>query len=238
MAQAKPQKLRFLCGRCRAKLAVPMSLAGKFMECPKCKEKTPIPHDQEEADLDAKDLSVQQMYYQVGEKCIKCNRKMKKGATLCIHCGFDYKEGKQHVTEDWTVQEDEKRRGGPALMFMIFEFLLIFIVMIVMVVRLLETEKVWWEQGIYLSLILLCFFMMPGHFMQWYSYRIIPIRDHPLVKEEDRAERQEAMSPYEGWTPLVFFLAVIIGMGAMFLTFSRDEAGKLVIPFMEQKAPP
>jgi hypothetical protein len=236
MAEAKSSKLRFLCGRCRARLSVPKSLAGKFMECPKCKESTPVPYTQQEADEDAKDLGVQQMYYEVGEKCIKCGRKMKKGATLCIHCGFDYKEGKQHITEDWTVQEGEKRRGGPALFMLVFEVLLLFVIMIVMTVRLLEEEKIWWEQGIYLSLLVLCIFMMPGHFWQWYSYRILPIRDHALVKEEDRAERQEAMAPYAGWTPLVFFLAVLIGMGSMFLTFSRDKEGKLVVPFTENKS--
>lgn len=235
MADAK-QKLRFLCARCRAKLAVPMKLAGKFMPCPKCKENTPVPYNQEEADDDAKDVNVQEMYYQVGDTCIKCGRKMKKGATFCTKCGFDYREGKQHVTEDWTIQEGEKRRGGPALMFMIFEIMLLFGVMIAMTVRLLEAEKVWWEQGIYLSLILLCISMMPGHFWQWWSYRILPIRDHAMVKEEDRAERQEAMSPYAGWTPLVFFLVVLIGMGSMFLTFSRDKDGKLLIPFTEQNS--
>jgi hypothetical protein len=234
MAAAKSSKLRFLCGRCRAKLSVPMSMAGKFMECPKCKDNTPIPYSQQEADEDAKDLGVQQMYYQVGDKCIKCGRKMKKGATFCINCGFDYREGKQHLTEDWTVQEGEKRRGGPALTFMIFEVLLLFVLIIVMTVRMLEDQKVWWEQGIYLSLMILCVSLMPGHFWQWYSYRIIPIRDHALVKEEDRAERQEAMAPYEGWTPLVYFLAALIGFGSMFLTFSRDDKGALVIPFMEK----
>jgi hypothetical protein len=212
-----------------------MKMAGKFMPCPKCKEKTPIPYSQQEADDDAKNLGVQEMYYEVGDTCIKCGRKMKKGATFCTKCGFDYREGKQHLTEDWTVQEGEKRRGGPAFGFMIFEFLLIFGIMIAMTVRLLEPEKIWWEQGIYLSLILLSIFMMPGHFWQWWSYRILPIRDHALVKEEDRAERQEAMAPYAGWTPLVFFLAVIIGMGSMFLVLSRDKDGKLVIPFTESK---
>src|SRR6187200_792113 len=133
MAEAKSAKLRLLCGRCRARLAVPKALAGKFMECPKCKESTPVPYNQQEADEDAKDLGVQQMYYEVKDKCIKCGRKMKKGATLCVHCGFDYKEGKQHLTEDWTVQEGEKRRGGPALAFMIVEILLIFVLMGVMV---------------------------------------------------------------------------------------------------------
>src|SRR4051812_40802657 len=100
MAGAKSQKLRFLCGRCRAKLTVPMSTAGKFIECPKCKERTPVPYTQAEADADAVDLNVQQMYYDVKDKCIKCGRKMKKGATLCVHCGFDYREGRQLVTED------------------------------------------------------------------------------------------------------------------------------------------
>ena len=213
-----------------------MKMAGKFMPCPKCKEKTPIPYSQQEADDEAKNLGVQEMYYQVGDTCIKCGRKMKKGATFCTKCGFDYKEGKQHHTEDWTVQEGEKRRGGPAFAFMIFEFLLIFGIMIAMTVRLLESEKIWWEQGIYLSLLLLSIFMMPGHFWQWWSYRILPIRDHALVKEEDRAERQEAMAPYAGWTPLVFFLAVLIGMGTMFLVFSRDKDNKLIIPFMENKS--
>ena len=212
-----------------------MKLAGKFMACPKCKESTPIPYTQQEADDEAKDLGVQEMYYEVGDTCIKCGRKMKKGATFCTKCGFDYREGKQHLTEDWTVQEGEKRRGGPAFTFMIFEVLLLFGIMIAMTVRLLEAEKVWWEQGIYLTLLLLSIFMMPGHFWQWYSYRIIPIRDHAMVKEEDRAERQEAMAPYAGYTPLVFFTAVLIGMGTMFLWLSRDEQGKLVIPFMEQK---
>jgi len=212
-----------------------MSMAGKFLECPKCKERTPIPYTQEEADAEAKDLTIQQMYYEVKDKCTKCGRKMKKGSTVCIHCGFDYKEGKQLVTEDWTVQEGERRRGGPALSFMIGEFVLLLVLSIAMVVRLLEDEKIWWEQGLYISFILLCLFMMPGHFWQWYSYRILPIRDHALVKEEDRAERQEAMAPYAGWTPLVFFLAFIIGMGSMFLWLSRDAQGKLVIPFMESK---
>src|SRR5262245_30578481 len=161
MAKAESKKLRFLCTRCRGKLVVPMSVAGKFIPCPKCKEKTAVPYTQEEADDDAKDVTVQEMYYEVGDTCIKCGRKMKKGATFCTKCGFDYKEGKQHLTEDWTVQEGEKRRGGPAFSFMIFEFLLLFILIIVMTFRLLEAEKVWWEQGIYLSLMLLCVFMMP-----------------------------------------------------------------------------
>jgi hypothetical protein len=239
MAKADSKKLRFLCGRCRGKLVVPMSVAGKFIPCPKCKEKTPVPYTQEEADEDAKDVTVQEMFYTVGDTCIKCGRKMKKGATFCTKCGFDYKEGKQHLTEDWTVQEGEKRRGGPALSFMIVEFLLIFILIGVMTFRLLEPEKNWWELGLYLSLMLLCIFMMPGHFWQWYSYRILPVRDHAMVKEEDRAERQEAMSPYAAWTPLVFITAVLIGMGGMYLAFSpRDKEGKYQIPFMEEKTAP
>jgi DNA-directed RNA polymerase subunit RPC12/RpoP len=237
MAKEKTEKLRFLCAKCRTRVTVGMKFAGKFIECPSCKQRTGVPTSQEEADDDARDLGVQQMYYQVGENCVKCGRKMKKGAVVCTKCGFDYKEGRQLTTEDLTVQEGEKRRGGPAMGFMVFEFVLLFGLLGAMVFRLLGEERIWWEQGLYLSGILYCLFAIPAHFMQWFSYRTLPIRDHALVKEENRAERDEASKPYGDNTILVLMACVFVGMGAMCFAFSRNAEGNFVIPFMSENKP-
>ncbi|HVJ82343.1 MAG TPA: hypothetical protein VNC50_14840 [Planctomycetia bacterium] len=240
MAKAKqpspnPEVLRFLCSRCRKRIRAPLKLAGRFMECPLCKEKTSIPGSQAEADEDARDLSVQENYYEVPENCTKCGKKMKKGAVVCLKCGFDYKEGRQLTLVDHTVKEGEKTRGGPAFGFMCFDFVLLLIAAGIMVFRLLTGDRIWWEQGIYLTLVFMFLCFLPGHFMQWWNYRDLPIRDHPLVKEENRSEREETMKPLGDWTTGGILLCALLGFGLMFFVFSRDKEGKLLIPFTSQQ---
>jgi hypothetical protein len=71
--------------------------------------------------------------------------------------------------------------------------------------------------------------------MQWFNYRRLPVRDHALVKEEDRAEREEVYEPYDRWTPVVFILCALIGLSTMLFMFSRDKAGNLIIPFYTEQ---
>jgi hypothetical protein len=226
--------LRFLCARCRKRIRAPLKMAGRFMDCPACKERTSIPGSQQEADEDARDLTLHENYYEIPENCTKCGKKMKKGAVICLKCGFDYKEGRQLKFDDYTLKEGEKTRGGPAFGFMCFDFLALIILAGVMVFRLLMGDRIWWEQGIYLSLVLMFLCFLPGHFMQWWNYRNLPIRDHALVREESRAEREETMQPLGDWTTGGVLLCLLIGFAVMFFAFSRDKEGKLVIPFYSE----
>ena len=238
MAKANPNPgskfIRFLCSRCGSKARAPLAMAGKFMDCPNCKQRTPVPNSQAEADEEARILTVQENYYEAPEKCTKCGRKMKKGAVVCLNCGFNYKAGKQLETEDMTVQPHEKRRGGPALQMAILCTILLFIDIGIFIFRIIQDKKYWWEQGLYLSGMLNLLAFIPGAFMQWWNYRDLPIRDTPDVKEINRAERQEAMQPLGDWTGLVTFLNLLIAMLIMFFVFSRNDQGKLVIPFMSE----
>jgi DNA-directed RNA polymerase subunit RPC12/RpoP len=224
-----PNILSFLCGRCRAPVTAPMAMAGRFMECPKCKAKSPVPESQKEADDDARDLGVQRDFYEpVDGKCFKCSKKMSsKDAVVCLKCGFNHRDGKQMVTRDDTVRDDEARRGGPALTNMILALLVGLALLGAMAWRLLDdTPKIWWEQAIYLSLSSFLLLLTPPLFLQWNTYRSLPIRDHAGVKEENRAEREEALSPYDTWTLPVFVLCVLVGGGIMLFAFSRNPDTK------------
>jgi hypothetical protein len=236
-AKSDSNYIRFLCARCRTKLRVSIKLAGRFMDCPSCKQKTPIPDNQEEADQDAHDYTMQEHAYEVPEVCTKCGRKMKSGAVVCTKCGFDYKAGRQLITEDFSVQPGEKVRGGPAMMAMIIEMFALLGIVGVWIWRLLEDgQKNWWEQGLYMGGTLFLLALIPAHFMQWFNYRRLPVRDHALVKEEDRAEREEVYEPYDRWTPVVFILCFLASMSIMFFVYSRDAAGNLIIPFYTEQA--
>lgn len=226
------QSIRFYCARCRVALKVNVKLAGKYMNCPKCKQRTPIPNSQHEADEDARDYGVVQMAYEVPPNCMKCKKKMPKGSIICTNCGFDYREGKQMNIEDHTVKEGEPMRGKPALTYMIADILLILIGLVTFIVRLIMSDPpVWWEMGMYLSGTLLFIALLPMHIRQFVDYSQVPAREHDHKREEDRAERTEAAAPYGDNTALVVIGCIFLMMGTAFFIWSRDREGKLIIPF-------
>ncbi|MGL5095089.1 MAG: hypothetical protein ACRDD1_05850, partial [Planctomycetia bacterium] len=104
-----PNKIYFLCTRCKANNVADIQFAGRFIPCTACKERAPVPENQHEADEEAKDYIVTANFYEIPERCTKCNAKMPKGAVLCTKCGFDYRHGKQHEVLDDTVKEGEAR---------------------------------------------------------------------------------------------------------------------------------
>lgn len=240
---AKPAKaaeggIRFICARCGAKLTAPAKLAGKFLDCPKCKNKTPVPGTQKEADDDARNYTVQEHFYEIPEKCVKCGKKMAKGSVVCTHCGFNYKAGKQLVTNDLTVKADEKLRGGPALTGMVIDVLVVIGAVAALVIRGFVGEtlgwfegKYWWELGLYIGLAAFCLSILPGHFMQYMNFRDMPIRDHPMIKEENYAEKEEAANPLGRWTVIAFILLMLAGVGTGLLIWSRDSTGALKMPW-------
>ncbi len=91
---ADPNTIRFKCARCATFLKVSIKFAGKYIECAKCKQRTPVPSSQAEADEEAREYTVAQTVIPVPEKCEHCGKKLKKGAVFCINCGYDYREGK------------------------------------------------------------------------------------------------------------------------------------------------
>ncbi|MFO0947059.1 MAG: zinc ribbon domain-containing protein [Planctomycetota bacterium] len=200
---------------CKAKLRVKMAFAGRYIECPKCKKRIAVPSSQEEADEDARDYGVQQNAYEVPPNCTKCKAKMKKGAVFCVKCGFDYREGKQRLVEDFTVKEGEPMRGGPAFQMILVESVLILIGLGWLFFR--GKEAFWWEAGGIAGLLVYLVAAIVQHFIQWVNYKELPIREHANVKEEDRAEREEARQPYGSMTALLFILCVGGGIGIAFL---------------------
>lgn len=102
MAEKAKAIIRFTCSRCRAVLRVPEKLANRYIECPKCKNRIPVPESQAEADAEGKPYEVNETVYDVGNKCNQCGAKLKKGSVLCVKCGFDYRAGKVIETVDRT----------------------------------------------------------------------------------------------------------------------------------------
>ena len=236
-AKRDPNFIHFLCARCRAPATAPLKLAGRFIDCPQCKSKSPVPATQQEADEDAIDIDVQQHSYEVVDgKCFKCAKKMGKGAVICVKCGFNHRDGKQLTTVDQTVKEDEPLRGKPAMTNMILCLVIGVVLLGVMAWRILDdSAKIWWEQAIYLTLSTFLLSLIPPLYLQWNSYRTLPIRDYPGVKEENKAEQAEAMNPYDSYTALVLLLCLAVGFGAMIAAFSRDpDTKKFVWPWDAQ----
>lgn len=220
MANTKQNTIRFKCNRCNTFMRVSVKLAGRYTQCAKCKQRIAVPSSQDEADEEARDYDVKRLAYEVPKNCMKCKQPMAKGAVICTHCGFDYREGRQIVPQDLTIKEGEKMRGMPALQAMIVEFVALLGLIGLFVFRL--PDRVWWELGIYLSLLLMLIAFLPMHFMQWYNYRQVPLRDHALKLQEDRAEREEAKAPYGFSTVWVFIGCVLLGF-AIALPIFGDE---------------
>lgn len=97
-----PNVLRIRCTSCGSILKVPKTVAGKFINCPKCTKKTQVPRNQKEADEEAKDYDVNKLAYDTTGQCRSCGAKMAKNAIICVKCGFDYRSGKQTEVLDRT----------------------------------------------------------------------------------------------------------------------------------------
>ena len=225
-SESNVNQLRFQCRQCGVSLRVSVKkFAGRYIECPKCKSRTPVPASQEEADAENKNVDVNVMAYDVPATCMKCGKKMKKGAVLCVKCGFDYRQGRQLVVNDDTAKKGEKTRGGPALGHMLFECVLGIGTLVALIVRFNGPQRPeWYELGLYISGILIAVAFIPMHVSQWLSYHRIPIRDHALKLEEDRAERKEAREPYGRWTGLLVLLALAAGIGSSYATWGMGQA--------------
>lgn len=223
-SESKPQvAIRFNCPRCKAKLKVPPAMAGRYMPCPKCKQRIPAPINQAEADAEDAEIGVQSMAYDIPANCMKCGVKMRKGSVICINCGFDYREGKQIVPEDNTIRQDDKMRGKPALRFAIGEAVILAVCIGCAIVCNLNgpifTELSvpdWVEYGVYLAGALVMVLLIPAHIVQWNNYRQVPDRETPRKLIEDRAERDEARSPYGSKTAPLVVLCLILGFGIAF----------------------
>ena len=238
MAQAKsdPSVIRFNCARCKASLKVPVKLGGRYIDCPKCKNRTPVPGSQAEADDEAREYTVTSTAYELTGKCVRCGTKMKKDAIVCVKCGFDHRAGKQLEVVDSTVKQGEPVRGGPAKQAMIAEAVLLVAAIGGFVYRLLS-EATWWESGLELGAVICLIALIPAHFMQWNEYRNIPIRDHPLKEQEDRDEREEAGQPFGGKTPLVLLLCIGLGVGTGWLLWAEPGPGGDTSSETETSAP-
>lgn len=239
MAKDLKDALRFSCPRCSAKLRVGKDMAGRYMPCPKCKGRIPVPIDQDEADAEMKDLRVQEMAYDVPKNCMKCKAKLPKGSVICVECGFDYRAGKQIVPEDHTVRQGEKMRGKPAMRFFIVESILLAGCIVAGIMYNLQGASFtadldvpeWVEYGIVLSMTLITILLIPAHVIQWNNYRQVPDRETPTKLIEDRAERDEARSPYDSKTAPLVVLCILIGFGIAFPVWGGEmyvEAKKMI----------
>lgn len=225
MAKQKvdPNLIRFKCGRCQANLKVPIAQAGRFIECPKCKQRTPVPLNQAEADDEGTPYTVIEHAYDVPEKCMKCGKKLKKGTILCVNCGFDYRKGQQLTIEDHTVREGEKRRGGPALKAGIAESVVLVASIIGFIVYYVMNEGApWWYTGLQIGGSLFMLALIVRHLMMWNDYRGIPIRPSPTTQTEDRAERQEVAEPFGSYTAPLFILLVGGAVGIAWYVGGRE----------------
>ncbi|QDU60937.1 hypothetical protein Pan216_17900 [Planctomycetes bacterium Pan216] len=215
-AKAPAKKLRFKCARCNVVLTVPMSKAGKYLDCPKCSERTPVPSTQEEADADMIDYGVKSMAYEIPAVCTHCKTKMKKGAVVCVKCGFNYKTGKQLEKTDHTLGSDEKARGTRAFI----GFLLNvwgFIGSCIGSVVLVSGESAFYLIGSAFGGIMTTAILGYKYCDLWLIYRKIPIRDKDTKAEEDREERDDAKNPFGGWTPVIPLVCAGLGIGIAYL---------------------
>jgi DNA-directed RNA polymerase subunit RPC12/RpoP len=207
-----PEKfLSFVCPRCKKRILGPIEFADRYMNCTECDNRVPVPKDQADADADAKAYEVTKMVYEVGETCVRCKAKMKKGAVICVSCGFDYREGRKHDVIDTTVKKGEKLRGKLALQVWIVELVVLLGLIGAAIFRGMEAEPIWWEMSLYLSGIFVMLVFLPNHFVQWLTFKDTPRREGPTVLEDDRAEREAVQSPLGYWTAVVFILCFVLG---------------------------
>lgn len=102
-----PSVIRFRCTRCGATLRVSVRQANRYIDCPKCQNRTQVPANQREADEEARDYNVNQLAYDVTGVCRSCGAKMSKKAVVCVKCGFDYRKGKTlEVVDKTKLPED------------------------------------------------------------------------------------------------------------------------------------
>lgn len=94
MGKQAADVLKFKCIRCHSALRVPIKLGGRYINCPRCQGKIPVPATQEEADQEGKPYDIGKLHFEAVGNCRKCGKKLRKGAVICIHCGFDYRTGK------------------------------------------------------------------------------------------------------------------------------------------------
>lgn len=99
---AAPGQLRFRCMLCGATLKVSNQLAGRYIDCPKCKKRTQVPANQKQADEEARDYDVNRLAFDNTGQCRNCGAKMSKNAVICVKCGFDYRSGKVAEVVDKT----------------------------------------------------------------------------------------------------------------------------------------
>lgn len=99
---ADPSVIRFRCMHCGATLKVSIRQANRYIDCPKCKNRTHVPANQKQADEEAKDYDVNKLAYDTTGTCRNCGAKMPKKGVVCIACGFDYRTGKAHEVIDKT----------------------------------------------------------------------------------------------------------------------------------------
>lgn len=233
--QANTNVIRFKCQKCTVGLKVPMSLAGQYMECPSCKQRTPVPDSQADADAPP-DYEVNMLAYDVPKRCMKCKRKMPKGAVICVRCGFDYRGGKQLEVEDDTLKEGEPTRGRPSAIALSIEIGL-FVAAIGAFLFRSKTENLW-EIGLYFGSMVYLVPAIIGHFMQWAEYREVPWRDTPTKEMEDHAERAEARQPLGHRTALYFFLCMSAGMLTGFYVWPNFYNAKQVAQERKVQANP
>lgn len=99
---ADPSVIRFRCTQCGTTLKVSVRQANKYIDCPKCKNRTNVPSSQKQADDDAKDYDVNKLAYDTTGTCRNCGAKMVKKAVVCVSCGFDYRSGRELELVDKT----------------------------------------------------------------------------------------------------------------------------------------
>jgi len=110
MAKAKPTSasgaerhlIKFRCLQCGSTLKVPVAQAGKYIQCPHCKNKTRVPQNQKEADDEAAGYGVNKLAYDLTGTCRGCGAKMAKNAVVCVKCGYDFRSGKNLEVVDKT----------------------------------------------------------------------------------------------------------------------------------------
>jgi DNA-directed RNA polymerase subunit M/transcription elongation factor TFIIS len=106
MAKASPEAdknlLRFRCNQCGSILRIGLAHANRYIDCPKCKNRTHVPANQKIADEEARDYGVNKLAFDTTGECRNCKAKMTKKAVVCVKCGFDYRTGKVAEVVDKT----------------------------------------------------------------------------------------------------------------------------------------
>jgi DNA-directed RNA polymerase subunit RPC12/RpoP len=106
-SESDPSVIRFRCSRCGATLKVSIRQANRYIDCPKCRNRTQVPANQRQADEEARDYEVNRLAYDVTGVCRSCGAKMSKKAVVCVKCGFDYRKGKTlEVVDKTKLPED------------------------------------------------------------------------------------------------------------------------------------